>query len=169
MAKLGDRVIYRVHQGHHTTIEEQVHDLVEGKRVARFEEYADPVFKLDGDKKIPVLDAKGQQVTETKKRPVMRTVAFGSVHHPEMRELLGIVGRCRSMPRTAERDAYAAYDVLLLPPNRAPVWVDAVEEGSGAHAITVIEGDEVDHEALLDRLEALEHPGNKPAQAAAAE
>lgn len=120
MAKLGALVIYCALAAHHTTVEEHVHEDVGGKKVPQFTEAIDEETQL------------------AKKVPLMRLVAEGSIHHPEMREFVGIVGGVRREARTAERDARTVYDVLLFVPNKEPRWVDGVVEGSGDHEFRVI-------------------------------
>ena len=82
MAKLGDRVLYAVHDGHKTET-------------------------VKGDKKLA-----------------------GSVHHPELTEFAGLVGRLH---------ADGSCDIAILVPNGELKWVDGVTEGTGAHQFTVLE------------------------------
>lgn len=51
----------------------------------------------------------------------------GSIHHDAMDEFAGIVGRVH---------ADGSADLLIFPPNRAPVWVDGVKPGDGDHEFT---------------------------------
>lgn len=45
----------------------------------------------------------------------------GSVYHSEMTEFAGLVGRAHPDGKTC--------DVVIFPPNRAPVWINGVKEG----------------------------------------
>ncbi len=53
----------------------------------------------------------------------------GSVHHPELTEFAGIVGRVHDD---------GSCDILLLIPNREPKWVDRVHAGDGDHQFTPV-------------------------------
>lgn len=61
--------------------------------------------------------------TETKKG---EETLQGSLHHPELDEFTGLVTRSRPD---------GTHDIVIFPPNRAPVHVDNVTEGEGAHQI----------------------------------
>lgn len=139
-ALLGARVLYRAHAGHHTVT--QVHATDEdGKKL-----YGEEEYERDGDK------AKVKRAV-----PVMRTVSEGSVHHDAMREFVGFVGRVRTeTDEKSPNHGKTVCDIELLIPNRERKWVDGVVEGTGDHEFTVIEGDEVDHEALAGGVKALE-------------
>ena len=52
----------------------------------------------------------------------------GSVHHPEMAEFAGLITR---------DNGDGSFGLVIFPPNRAPVHIDAATEGDGPHQFRV--------------------------------
>lgn len=64
---------------------------------------------------------------------------LGSVFHPDHGVFAGMIGAVREgVPDEATGKLSApSYDVVIFPPNRAPVWVRA-EEGEGAGEFIIV-------------------------------
>lgn len=73
-----------------------------------------------------VYRAHAEHKTETVKKDAngKEITLQGSLHHPEMEEFAGLVGRVH---------ADGSADLIIFPPNRPAVWVDAVKQGEGDH------------------------------------
>lgn len=141
LALMGARVLYRVHE------EQKTVEQVQAKG-----DDGQPLFTTEARPR------PGDGALISHQVPVMETVGEGSVHHDRMREFVAFVGRVREdTGETSPTKGAVLYDLLLLSPNRAPVWVDGVVEGDDDehHSFTLLDGDDVDHSMVVAQVTKL--------------